>query len=109
MTSGFLHPRLAHGGQSRPLDGPASNFEPEVSHTPAYCPLIRRPHDGSCDPAEHDVVQGARGVDPGLARYRRSLSVRSDSIRPTVILLVKNAPHYTETVEHLLAEMNLTQ
>ena len=32
-----------------------------------------------------------------------------DSTRPTAIPLVKNAPHYTESLEHLLAEMNLTQ
>jgi len=27
---------------------------------------------GYCDPAEHDVVQGVMGVEPGLARHRRS-------------------------------------
>jgi hypothetical protein len=31
------------------------------------------------------------------------------STRPTDIPLVKNAPHYTKSVEHLLAEMNLTK
>lgn len=75
--------------------------------------------NGSCDPAEHDVVQGCqpkvpdvvrKGVEAGLARHRRSALRAGWSFPvPSLFHFVKNAPHYTETVEHLLAEMNLTQ
>ena len=68
------------------------------------------PCDGFCDPAEHDTVRIARGVEPGLARHRRSALCGGWSFPvPPLFHFVNNAPHYTETVEHLLAEMNLTQ
>ena len=63
--------------------------------------LLRlRPHDGLCDPAEPDVVQGARGVEPGLARHRRSAH-RVGWILPAPQLFhfVNNVPHYNRTTD----------
>jgi hypothetical protein len=81
--------------------------------------LRLRLRDGLCDPAEQDVVQGCqpkvpdvvrKGVEAGLARHRRS-ALRAGWILPVPPLFhfVNNAPRYTGFVEHLLAEMNLTQ
>jgi hypothetical protein len=56
--------------------------------------LLRlRPRDGFCDPVEHDVVQGAMGVEPGLARHRRS-ALRAGWIFPVPQLFhfVNNTP-----------------
>ena len=53
-------------------------------------------HDLSAgDSAEHDVVQGARGVEPGLARHRRSfLRVGWILLVPQLFHFVNNVPHY---------------
>jgi hypothetical protein len=53
--------------------------------------------DGYCDPAEHDVVQGARGVEPGLALHRRSaLFVGWSSLVRQLFHFVTNIPYHME-------------